>query len=490
MPLIRGVHVYFRTMSIPPDFPGANERYTFDVVVVGGGIAGLAAAMGAAEAGAQVVLVEKAPKPNRGGNTRFADAQMRFPHEADEYGGRDYTVDEMFSDLMRISQGRANPDLIRTLCENARETAEWLTGLGLEWEHGYPHTAGYRRSPKAGGQGLTDLLYRRLEGIGVTVSYETGAVDLIVDGARNITGVRCHSPEGVVDITARGGVILACGGFQANVQMRVAHMGRFADSLILRGSRFNTGEGLMMAINAGAQPAGQWGDYHSAVLDARSPRVECGVTALYNYQMGIFVDKQGNRFIDEGEDYRDHTYVRFSKQIVEHAGGEAWCIFDQQAYQREEFARAWRPVGPPFIADSVRDLAKIIDIPAENLMETIGNFNSAVQPGNYNLDTLDGKRTVGIMPPKSNWALPLNQPPYVAIPVTGGITFTFGGIKCDTSSRVIDTRGHVMEGLYAAGEPMGEIFYYNYPGASSVIRGAVFGRISGRHAAERANAAK
>ncbi|HEY4668372.1 MAG TPA: FAD-dependent tricarballylate dehydrogenase TcuA [Tepidiformaceae bacterium] len=472
-------------MPIAPGSPGASERYTFDVVVVGGGVAGLCAAMTARQNGAEVVLLEKAPRDGRGGNTAFADAQMRFPHEADEYGGRDYSVDEMYADLMRISRGRANPDLVQALCENARAAAEWLTGLGLEWEPGYPHTAGYRRSPQAGGKGLVDLLHRRLEAAGGVVSYDTGATDLIVDGQRRIVGVRAAGPEGVVDIEARGGVVLACGGFQANVQMRVQHLGRFADSLILRGSRYNTGEGLMMAIAAGAQAAGQWGDYHSAVLDARSPRIECGVTALYNYQMGIFVDQDGRRFIDEGEDFRDHTYVKFSKQIVEHAGGEAWCIFDQQAYQREEFARAWRPVGPPFEAATLKELAEQIGVPRENLMETVGDFNAAVQPGEYNLDRLDGKRTAGITPPKSNWALPLDQPPYIAIPVTGGITFTFGGLKCDASARVIDTRGKVMEGLYAAGETMGEFFYYNYPGASSVIRGAVFGRIAGAHAAGR-----
>ena len=472
-------------MSIPFGSSGAAATYETGVCVVGGGIAGLAAAISARQAGADVILIEKAPREGRGGNTRFADAQMRFPHEADEYGVRDYTVDDMFEDLMRISRGRANPDLIRTLCENARETAEWLTGMGLEWEKGYPHTAGYRRSPAAGGQGLVDLLYRRLESIGGIVADETGAIDLIVTPERRVAGVRAIGPEGVIDILSSGGVVLACGGFQANVEMRVRYLGRYADSLILRGSRYNTGEGLRMAIEAGAMPAGQWGDYHSAVLDARSPKIECGVTALYNYQMGIFVDKEGHRFLDEGEDFRDHTYVKFSKFIVEQAGGEAWCIFDQKAYQREEFARAWRPVGPPLEANTLKELAEQMDMPAENFMETVGNFNAAVQPGEYDLDRLDGKRTLGITPPKSNWALPIDTPPYIAIPVTGGITFTFGGVKCDTSARVIDTREQVMEGLYAAGEPMGEIFYYNYPGASSVIRGAVFGKIAGAHAAAR-----
>ncbi len=473
-------------MPIPPNSPGAAERFETGVVVVGSGIAGLSAAVSARQAGAEVILVEKAPRAGRGGNTRFADAQMRFPHESDEFGPRDYSVDAMYSDLMRISRGRANEALIRTLCENARGAAEWLTGLGLEWEAGYPHTAGYRRSPKSGGAGLVDLLFRRFEGLGGAVSYETGALDLIIDEQRVVRGVRCAGPGGLIDIEGKGGVILACGGFQANVQMRVQHLGRFADSLILRGSRYNTGEGLMMAIAAGAQPAGQWGDYHSAVLDARSPRIECGVTALYNYQMGIFVDAAGHRFLDEGEDFRDHTYVKFSKFIVEQAGGEAWCVFDQQAYQREEFARAWRPVGPPLQAETWKELAVQMNVPAEELLETVGAFNAAVQPGDYDLDRLDGKRTAGITPPKSNWALPLDHPPFIAIPVTGGITFTFGGLKCDTTARVIDTRGKVMEGLYAAGETMGEIFYYNYPGASSVIRGAVFGRIAAVDAAAHA----
>jgi tricarballylate dehydrogenase len=475
-------------MPLPAGAPGASATYETDVLVVGGGIAGLSAAVMARQQGAQVILIEKAPREQRGGNTRFADAQMRFPHEADEFGPRDYTVDDMFDDLLRISRGRANPELVRALCENAREAADWLTALGLEWEPGYPHTAGYRRSPKAGGQGLVDLLFRRFEGLGGIVAYETGAIDLLLHPDGAIAGARARGPEGLVDLFARGGTVLACGGFQANVEMRVRYLGRFADGLILRGSRYNTGEGLLMAIAAGAQPAGQWGDYHSAVLDARSPRIECGVTALYNYQMGIFVDREGRRFLDEGEDYRDHTYVKFSKHIVEQAGGEAWCVFDQRAYQREEFARAWRPVGPPLQSETLEGLARQMAVPAETFLETVAAFNAAVQPGDYDLDRLDGKRTLGIHPPKSNWALPLDTPPYLAIPVTGGITFTFGGLKCDTLARVIDTRGQVMPGLYAAGEPMGEIFYFNYPGASSVIRGCVFGRIAGAHAAGRASA--
>ena len=461
-------------------------RYDFDVVVVGGGIAGLSAALSAREAGATVMLAEKAPRSERGGNTRFADAQMRFPHAADEYGSRSYSEEEMIDDLMRLSRGRANPELIETLVRNAAATVEWLTALGIEWEPGYPHTAGYRRSPQSGGQGLVDTLFRRLEGGDAVISYGTAAAELLIDDKRAVTGVRCTSADGFVDLMARGGVVLACGGFQANAQMRVAHLGRFADSLILRGSRFNTGEGIQMALAIGAQPAGQWGDYHSAVIDARSPLVECGVTALYNFQMGIIVNGQGERFLDEGEDFRDHTYVKFGKAIVEQAGGTAFCIFDQQMVQREEFGRAWRPVGPPIEAPSIRELAQALEIPADNLERTTQAYNEAVQPGDFDLDRLDGKATRGITPPKSNWAMPLERPPFVAIPVTGGITFTFGGLKVNTAAQVLDLAGAPISGLYTAGEPMGEIFYYNYPGASSVIRGAVYGRIAGSEAAWRA----
>jgi len=467
-------------------FDADIPRIDCDVLVVGTGISGLATAITARENGAEVVVIEKAPIEQRGGNTRFADAQIRYPHRADEFYARDYSEDDYRRDFMQLTQGRANPELVEVIVKNAADTVEWLTYRGVEWEAGYPHTAGYRRSPLAGGIGLVNTLCRIAEGMGVAFSYQTAARRLIVNAKGNVIGCRTQTAEEYLDIYARGGVILATGGFQANVQMRVAHLGRFADSLILRGTRYNTGEGILMALAIGAKPAGQWGDYHSAVLDARSPKEECGVTALYNYQMGIIVNQSCQRFLDEGEDYRDNTYVKFSKYIIDHAGGLAFCIFDDKMVSRPEFHRAWRPVGEPYQADTLEELAQKLGISPIALRQTVNAFNAAVQPGELDLDRLDGKHTKGITPPKSNWAMPVDIPPFTAVPVTGGVTFTFGGLKTNVNAQVINTSEKIISGLYAAGELQGEIYYYNYPGATSVIRGAVFGRIAGRHAAQRA----
>lgn len=460
-----------------------------DVLVVGTGISGLSAAISARESGAEVIVVEKAPIEERGGNTKFADAQIRYPHSSDEFHPRDYTEDAYRNDFMRISQGRANPELIEVIVKNAADTVEWLNYRGIEFEAGYPHTSGYRRSPVAGGEGLVRTLCRAAEGMGVAFSYQTPAQRLIMNAKGEVVGCRVQTPEEYLDIYARGGVALATGGFQANIQMRVAHMGRFADSLILRGTRYDTGEGILMALAVGAKAAGQWGDYHSAVLDARSPKEECGVTALYNYQMGIIVDQNGERFLDEGADYRDNTYVKFSKYIIDHAGGLAFSIFDDKMVSRREFHSAWRPVGEPYQANTLEELAEKLEISPAGLVQTVKKFNTAVQPGELDLDHLDDKHTEGITPPKSNWAMPVDTPPFTAVPVTGGITFTFGGLKANTKGQVINTSDKIIPGLYAAGELVGEIYYYNYPGATSVIRGAVFGRIAGRHAAERAKGA-
>jgi tricarballylate dehydrogenase len=456
-----------------------------DVAVIGGGIAGLSAAITAMGEGAEVLLLEKAPKRQRGGNSAIADAQIRYPHEPDEYCPTGQTTEDFFAAFMRVSRGRANQDLIRVIVENAADAVDWLTALGVQWEKGYPNVAGYRRQPVGGGWQLVDTLYKHLERGGVHVAYETAAEKLLTDRTGRVVGVRALEPEGYTDIKARGGVIIASGGFEANVEMRVRYLGRFMDNVILRGSRYNTGEGLKMALEIGAIPAGQWGDFHSAVLDARSTPFECGVTAIYIFQLGLFIDEDGERFLDEGEDFRDQTYVKFSKAIMNHKNGVAFNVFDDKVRTEDPDAwkRAIRTAEEPYEADTISELAQVINVPTERMERTIRAYNAACQPGAFDPLRLDGLCTKGLAVNKSNWARPLDTPPFLAYPVTGGITFTFGGLKANTNAQVMHTSGRVIPGLYVAGEPMGELYYYNYMGATSVLRGVVFGRIAGRHAA-------
>ena len=458
-----------------------------DVAVIGGGIAGLSAAITAMHEGAEVILIEKAPKLQRGGNTAIADAQIRYPREPDEYCPTGQTKEDFFNAFMRVSRGRANKELIRVIVDNAADVVDWLTALGVQWEKGYPNVAGYRRQPVGGGWQLVDTLYKQLERSGAHIAYETAAEKLLTDRSGRVLGVRVLEPDGYTDVKARGGVVTASGGFEANVEMRVRYLGRFMDNVILRGTRYNTGEGLKMALEIGAMPAGQWGDFHSAVLDARSTPFECGVTAIYIFQLGLFIDEDGERFLDEGEDFRDQTYVKFSKAIMNHKNGVAFNVFDSKPRGEDPDAwkRAIRTSEEPYAAETPRDLAQLINVPPERMERTIQAYNAACQPGTFDPLRLDGLCTKGLSVNKTNWARPLDTPPFLAYPVTGGITFTFGGLKADTDAQVIHTSGRIIPGLYVAGEPMGELYYYNYMGATSVLRGAVFGRIAGRHAASR-----
>lgn len=465
--------------------PESIPEIDCDVVVIGGGIAGLSAAISAMNEGAEVILLEKAPKLQRGGNSAIADAQIRYPHEADEYCPTQQTKEDFFNAFLQVSRGRANKDLVRVVVDNAADVVDWLTEMGITWEKGYPNVAGYRRQPVGGGWQLVDTLYKHLERGGVHVAYETAAETLLTNRSGRVVGVRALEPGGYTDIQARGGVVIASGGFEANPEMRVRYLGRDMDGLILRGSRYNTGDGLRMALAIGAMPAGQWGDFHSAVLDARSTPFECGVTAIYIFQLGLFIDEDGERFLNEGEDFRDQTYVKFSKAIMAHKSGVAFNVFDNKprAEDPEAWKRAIRTDEEAFEAPSIRELAVRIKVPAGRMEQTIEEYNAACQAGEFDPLTLDGLATHGLVVNKTNWARPLDTPPYLAYPVTGGITFTFGGLKSNPHAQVIHSTGRTIPGLYVAGEPMGELYYYNYMGATSVLRGAVFGRIAGQEAA-------
>jgi tricarballylate dehydrogenase len=377
---------------------------------------------------------------------------------------------------------------VEVLADRAAETLDWLTALGISWEPGFPHTATYRRKPVGGGLAVVDALFARAERLGVEVRYETAARSLLQDDAGHVVGIRALGPEGFRNWSARGGVVMATGSYAANPEMRARYLGAWAENLIVRGTRYNTGEGLEMLLAAGAQAVGQWGDYHSAVLDAHSPRVEGGKTAIYIYQLGVIVNQEGRRFLDEGIDFRDNTYVVFSKAMVQQPGGVCYCILDQQARRDPGWARGVFTITPPAEAATLAGLAAAIGVPVATFVDELGAYNAAVDTSTpFDPDRKDGRaaRPIAGQPAKSNWALRLEEPPFMAFAVTGGITFAFGGVKTDAMARVIDTRGAVIPGLYAAGEPQGEFYFHNYPGATGVLRGCVFGRLAARDALAR-----
>ncbi len=332
-----------------------------------------------------------------------------------------------------------------------------------------------------GGRAVVDALFACAERLRVETRYETAVRSLLQDDSGRVVGVRALGRDGFHEYGARGGVVMATGSYAANPEMRARYLGPWAERLIVRGTRYNTGEGLQLLLDVGAQPAGQWGDYHSAVLDAHSPPVEGGKTALYIYQLGVIVNQEGRGFLDEGIDFRDNTYVIFSKAMVRQPGGVCYCILDQQARRDPAWERGVFTITPPAEADSLEDLAAAIGVPPETFVAQIAAYNAGVDTATlFDPDRKDGRAARGIpdQPDKSNWALRIEEPPYLAFAVTGGITFAFGGVQTDASSRVIDTRGRVIPGLYAAGEVQGEFYYDNYPGATSVLRGCVFGRLA------------
>ena len=310
-------------------------------------------------------------------------------------------------------------------------------------------------------------------------------IDLMRDG-RRVGGVIVRSGDADEPLRADA-VIVAAGGFQANAEMRARYLGPGWDLAKVRGSRFNSGDAIRAAVNAGAQPYGHWSGAHAVAWDLNAPptgnRTIADLYQKHSYPYGLIVNLEGERFLDEGADYRNYTYVPYGRAIIEQPHRVAFQLFDQKTVPllRDEYRI--RQVTKAEAA-TIPQLAAQLGVHVEGLARTISDFNAACRPGPFNPSTLDGVHTEGIAPPKSNWALPLDEPPYVGFAVTCGITFTFGGLKIDEhTAQVLDTEDRPIPGLYAAGELVGGLFYQNYAGGSGLTAGAVFGRIAGETAA-------
>jgi tricarballylate dehydrogenase len=486
-----------------------------DVLIVGAGNAAMCAALAARENGAEVIILERAPIRERGGNSAFTAGAIRVAYntlddllelipDLSEEEKRDtdfgtYSEDQFFEDMGRVTQYRTDPDMVELLVRRSHSTLKWMRAKGIRFVPIYGRQAfkvdgkfkfwgGLTIEAWGGGPGLIETLHTIATREGVKILYNSRATELLSDddGAH---GAKVKSEGRTIEIRARS-VVLASGGFEANAEWRTRYLGPNWDLAKVRGTRFNTGDGIRMALEIGAMPYGNWSGCHAVGWDRNAP--EFGDLAVgdgfqkHSYPFGIMINANGRRFVDEGADFRNYTYAKYGRVILEQPGQFAWQIFDDQVKHllRDEY-RIKQVT--KVTADSLEELVgKLDDVDAKSALTEIERYNNAVnRDAPFDPNIKDGRNTKGLPIPKSNWANPIERPPFLGFAVTTGITFTFGGLRITRDAQVIDTEGAPIPGLYAAGELVGGLFYFNYPGGTGLMSGAVFGKIAGASAAKR-----
>lgn len=487
---------------------GPQSADNVDVVVVGGGNAGFTAAHAAAERGRRVVLLEKAEQDMAGGNSFYTAGATRIAHngladlqdwvEGDERHCRTevppYSADEYAADLAKVTEGRNDPELTRVLVEESQPTLRWLNSLGLKYRLMYERQAferpdgsflfwgGLHVGNVGGGEGLIEDHTRVAAELGIDVRYGHAAKSLIVEDGR-VVGVVTDSPTGEISLRAES-VVLTAGGFEADPKLRREYLGEGWENAKVRGTPYNTGDMIAAALEIGAARGGDWGTCHSVQWDAftatnESNRELTNRLTRQSYPFGIIVNTNGERFLDEGADFRNYTYAKYGKEILKQPGSVAFQIFDatlRPMLRTEEYDMPGISVE---VADNLEELATKIGMDPEKLSKTVSDFNNSIDRSiTFDPNVKDG-RAAAALPVKSNWAAPIETGPFYAYGVTCGITFTFGGIKSDTHGRVLDGKGKHIEGLYVAGEMLGGLFSANYPGGSGLAAGCVFGRRAG-----------
>lgn len=482
----------------------------FDVVVVGCGIAGLSAAITAQQNGARVAVLERAPEDERGGNTRYTESFWRMKSAdavSDDFedrfaanaGGwpdpgvlRDAVRDRNNQPQVLRALGLADPHLIATIAEEAPKALKWLTEFGVKFDFlplYFLSQSTTRMGPIGGGLALIEALgtYADAHADDIEIFYETAARGLIHDDAGAVVGIRAVGP-GNKSMEVRGrSVILASGGFEGNQEMLSHYIGPQAQFIrpVARGGHYNRGEGVAMALAAGAASCGDYGSFHAQPVDPRSTDIE---PVVLNYSYGILVNDAGQRFTDEAPGMVDATYEEVARLIMGQRHGIAYAVFDAGLDDVENWPVTVRSRIPSIEAETLEELAELMEVDVRDFTDTVAAYNQACPEDGSAFDplTTDGLATSGITLRKSHWARPLVRPPFRAWPMICANCFTFGGVKIDENARVINAEGDAIPGLYAAGEVAG-IYYRVYTGATSVMRGAVTGRLAGADAARRRN---
>lgn len=484
------------------------RKYETDVVVIGAGNAAMCAAISARENGANVIVLEKAPEAEKGGNSTFTHGSIRFvyngvedlkqiipdltPEEIENTDFGEYSEEAFFKDMCNVTEYRTDPELASLLTSQSFETMLWMKSHKVRFVPIYGRQAfkvdgkfkfwgGMIVESVGGGPGLVGALHEEASRLGVQVLFDAMATELIHDD-EGVRGVIFKHKGKTTEIHAKA-VILASGGFHANAEMRTRYLGPKWDLAKARGSRFNTGDGIQMALRIGAMSYGNWSGAHAVGGDRYAPEYGEGSQKL-SYPFGIMVNAEGKRFVDEGADFRNYTYAKYGRVILEQPGQFAWQIFDRKVTHllRDEYRLKQ---ATKVQANSLEELAKKLEgVDSAAFLNMVKEYNAAIrQDIPFNPNMKDGRCTEGLSVDKSNWANTLDEGPFEAYAVTCSITFTFGGLRVNANTEVQDVLSKSIPGLYAAGEMVGGLFYFNYPGGTGLMAGSVFGKIAGENAA-------
>lgn len=462
----------------------ADLTQRFDVLVVGGGNAALCAAVTARRGGATVLLLESAPEVFRGGNSRHT-RDIRYQHAgATEYVTGAYGEDEFWDDLLRVTGGETTEALARLTIRESADIADWAPQQGVRWQRplrGTLHLARTNVFMLGGGKAMVNAYYNAARKLGVAIAYDSEVRELKVhDGQFRSAVVLRDGRSHEVSATS---LVVASGGFEANIPWLKEYWGEAADNFVIRGTPYNQGRLLHELLEHGAKPVGNPREFHAVAVDARAPKFDGGiVTRLDSVPFGIVVNRHAERFYDEGEDFWPKRYAIWGGLIARQPDQVAYSIVDAGA-----MGKFMPSVFPAIEAASIPALAEALGLEPPALGATIDTFNRAVRPGAFDPASLDDCRTEGLTPPKSHWALPIEAPPFYAYPLRPGITFTYLGVTVDERAAVVMQDDRPARNIFAAGEVMaGNILGKGYLAGFGLTIGTVFGRIAGREAARHA----
>lgn len=456
-----------------------------DIVVIGGGNAALCAAMTAAEAGAHVLILEAAPKPYRGGNSRHT-RNFRCMHSG-PLGPlvESYSEEEYFSDLLKVTGGKTDEHLARLAIRASEECLPWMEARGVRFQPSLSGTLSLARTNAfflGGGKSLVNAYYRSAAALGVEVKYDAPVTHLAFDDDR-VVRIDYKQGDQVRHVSPKS-VVVASGGFQANIEWLTRAWGPAARNFLIRGTPYNRGVVLADLLDQGIEQVGDPTQCHAVAIDGRAPKYDGGiVTRLDCVPFSIVVNKRAERFYDEGEDVWPKRYAIWGRLVAEQPDQVGYVIIDAKSL--ELFMPS---VFPPIKADTLEDLASQMGLPPDRLRTTVDTFNAACgDTSGFHPTELDGVSTTGLTPPKTNWARPITEPPFYGYSLRTGVTFTYLGLKVDENAQC-SIGNRPVANLWAAGETMaGSILGQGYLAGFGMTIGTVFGRIAGREAAAYAN---